>query len=375
MPRRQVRGEVVALGGYAEAVRRLKGCRVEADGLFCEGALVARRAEVRAATVVFDGGWHVRLETSEGKRLDVEVEDESVAESMVEALEVEPARTRTSVRAASPFVWPWTALAAMSATLLIGIVFRQLGWAPARVGSMAVAGAVGFLSGAGLSMLRMDVQIFADGVTTRFMGRRRTYRLDDIQRVFMDEVYEGRVAERIGFTPPKRRVAGVELVLRSNERARIRLRDAEVSARVVRRRLDDALRAFRSGGSDAVGAVLPRGSRSVGEWVDALRRLGAFAEGHHRRAPLDAERLVRIAVDASAPALARATAALAVSRVVSAEDRVRIRESAAKTVSPDLRVVLERAATEDAERLPEEIEAAMTALEADANRAQAKHRY
>jgi len=54
---------------------------------------------------------------------------------------------------------------------------------------------------------------------------------------------------------------------------------------------------------------------------------------------------------------------------------VRIRESAAKTVSPDLRVVLERAATEDAERLPEEIEAAMTALEADANRAQAKHRY
>lgn len=157
MPRRQVRGEVVALGGYVEAVRRLKGCRVEADGLFCEGALVARRAEVRAATVVFDGGWHVRLETSEGKRLDVEVEDESVAESMVEALEVEPARTRTSVRAASPFVCPWTALAAMSATLLIGIVFRQLGWAPARVGSMAVAGAVGFLSGAGLSMLRMDV--------------------------------------------------------------------------------------------------------------------------------------------------------------------------------------------------------------------------
>lgn len=66
-------------------------------------------------------------------------------------------------------------------------------------------------------------------------------------------------------------------------------------------------------------------------------------------APIPIERFERLIEDASAGAVDRAAAAVAIGRIASPEQRQRIRTAAQQTVDPTLRIALSRAAEDEAE--------------------------
>jgi hypothetical protein len=91
--------------------------------------------------------------------------------------------------------------------------------------------------------------------------------------------------------------------------------------------------------TDTIGALRRQG-RSVATWVTELRRVGSGARQDHRTAPVDRERLMRIATGANEGPLERAAAAIALSSTDDLRDREQLLELSRTTARPKLRVLM-----------------------------------
>ena len=117
---------------------------------------------------------------------------------------------------------------------------------------------------------------------------------------------------------------------------------ASLRARIVEAWQGHRLRA----GETSVHGALARGERGVAEWRKALASIRS-ADGGYRQTATRDEDLWRVVEDVSAPADARAAAALALRSAADAPARLRV--AAEAVASPHLRIALETAADREAE--------------------------
>jgi hypothetical protein len=165
-------------------------------------------------------------------------------------------------------------------------------------------------------------------------------------------------------------VHGLRIVLRSGsevfvpvQRANLNLSDDKVA--LIEERIREAREAVRVGDVAVDAAMLQRGERDVKDWIADLRSIGTGANATLRTAPVPRERLIRIALDPTQAALARAAAAVALGAELDEETQSRLRTAAEATAAPKLRVAIEKAATgaEDGD-----IEEALRDVEQEAGR-------
>jgi hypothetical protein len=113
-------------------------------------------------------------------------------------------------------------------------------------------------------------------------------------------------------------------------------------------RIREGLTAFRAGqGAANVAALVSRSGRTAEDWLKALRDLATG--GEYRSAAVPSDQLWRIAEDPSSPPSARVGAAVALRSSLDEAGRSRLRAAASATVSPRVRVALDRAASAEAD--------------------------
>jgi hypothetical protein len=115
----------------------------------------------------------------------------------------------------------------------------------------------------------------------------------------------------------------------------------------VENRLSEAIAAYHESATDRGGAALRRGTRTVRQWVAALRAIGSGANADMRTAPLPRERLLRIVEDPASPEEERAAAAVALATEQDDDGHARMRIVAMHVAAPRLRVAIEAAAKAD----------------------------
>jgi hypothetical protein len=185
-------------------------------------------------------------------------------------------------------------------------------------------------------MIPTTVDVGADGVHTRWLGKGTFTRFSRLERV-------DRARERRG----DREILGIDLALSGGEVRRVLVADTRFDDGGRDRMFEQvhsALEAFRARDQPIEVSALARRGRESAAWLASLRAIGNGAEADHRRAPVPVETLLRIVEDAAADGTARAAAAVAASSAAAPAERERIRIAAASTASPRLRVALERAA-------------------------------
>jgi len=162
----------------------------------------------------------------------------------------------------------------------------------------------------------------------------------------------------------------VTFVLRDGTSVRARgrhlLLDGQATA--VAERLEEAKKVHLSGrATEEARLLLARGSRPVGEWRTALRKL--LEQGDYRESPLDPHELYQVLSSPEEPAELRLGAALALRERDPTEVKRRLRVAADACANPRLRVAFEALA-----RGKDEEEVLMAALEAEPRRERAPGR-
>jgi hypothetical protein len=186
------------------------------------------------------------------------------------------------------------------------------------------------------------VDIGADGLLVDLRDERRFLAFGDLEGA---EVYR---EHSMG-----KRFVGVKLVLADEERDDVRVplgedqfgagdRAAQLAAMVVA-----ALAAYRDRDFAEEASLLSRAGRSAEAWAAHLGAIGEGANAGPREAPVEPDRLLRIAENPGAPPAVRAGAAVAARARLDADGRARLRVAAQGTVSPELQAALESAAGED----------------------------
>ena len=197
---------------------------------------------------------------------------------------------------------------------------------------MLFASLIGMLT---LTIARTHVEIGADGILTRWFGKERFFPFSQIEWV---NPFKSKQLNK--------RYLGVELVLRDGEAVRLLVgqeRWADEDQAMVVERIREAIEAYSSGMAGADASILGRNGRAPKDWIMSLRAIGAGANADMRTSPIPLERLWRIVEDASASAVARASAAIALAPQVPPSERRRIRIAAQATASPKLRIALDHA--------------------------------
>jgi hypothetical protein len=184
--------------------------------------------------------------------------------------------------------------------------------------------------------------IGSDGVRVDLRDHQRFVRFEDLE--------EAPVYRRKSWG---KTFVGVALHLQGGERVEVPIGEdqfgASDRAHTLSKAIAIALERYRRAGPPDDASALARGSRSPAEWATALRGLGAGANAGPREAPIDPDRLLRIAEDPGAAADARAGAAFALVASLDDDKRERLRIAAAGTASTELKGVLLSAADGDEE--------------------------
>jgi len=110
-------------------------------------------------------------------------------------------------------------------------------------------------------------------------------------------------------------------------------------------------------GTAGVEALVARGGRALDRWLRELRALATARE--YREVTIDTERLWLVVGDVTAPAEARAGAAVALSPVLDADLRRQLRITSDTCAEPKLRVALRKVAEGAEERDVDEAVAAL----------------
>lgn len=334
--------------------------RSDLEGVRFRGELLVARDQIKQGFVVpqkAKGRFYVRLvKKGLAPSVNLDVPDVETGRAILRSLGLDATQTVAEVNALSQ-VFSWSTAKQMgifgapSIAMFAGMAAgtRLFGHAGVLMGvALFFALMVAVMTA---TLARTKVQIGADGILTRWFGKERFFPFSQIELV---NPYQ---EKRLNKT-----YVGVELLLRSGELVRILVGQkqfGEEEAGLLVERIGEAIDAYSRGGASGDASILGRNGRAPKDWVTSLRALGAGANADMRTPPIPLERLWRIVEDASASALARASAAIALAPQVAPAERKRIRVAAETTASPKLRIALEHAASRDttdeelAERLAE----------------------
>lgn len=207
------------------------------------------------------------------------------------------------------------------------------------------------------------IEVGADGVLIRWLGRKRFIGHDDI---------DGVSTKVTGFGNNRR--STVQLRLSSGETVVLPIGPAQFDhgrSQGIAGRIRAAHDAYQRGESVHAEALLRRGDRTHVDWVRALWAPDAHAS--LRSAPVPRDRLWRIVEDVTVEPLDRAVAAVSLGQHLSADERGRLGQTAEATAAPRLRIALDAVAHgQDEEALGEALEELETeAAEAVQRQAQA----
>jgi hypothetical protein len=362
--------------------------RVDEEALWLDGERLAPRASLRAGTLQMypNAVTGLRLDRAAdaGGPIELAMPTVEAGRAALHALGLDASKSTAKYGIAAIERGDWRrrwlqAVVGVPALFIgSGVAMGALGRAlPAAPGGLfAALVALAFAAWATL-MLRMfipgNATVGADGVHLRWVRTQRFFPIADLAAA---SVVEG---EPTGNMTPicvrlHLRSGATHDVLIGMARASwgrwgmfndaLRARAASLVERIAEvlaeRRAGEAAPAF-----DA--AVLARGERPVDEWVAALRTLTERADTFRESVTATTEALKRLVADASADAVSRAAAAVALSKG-DAHARVRIAEIAEGTAAPRLRVALSAAATEDEAALRE----AMAELEEEERQREAR---
>lgn len=184
-----------------------------------------------------------------------------------------------------------------------------------------------FLSIAAVALAPSRLDVGADGILIRWLGRRRFIDYAEVELVTRFDAGFGRS-----------RMGGVDLLLKSGESVRVPVgtpRWADGRIDILEERIKEAMDTFSRGHAEADASVLGRGERALSDWITALRSIGTGANAAHRIAPVPGERLWRILEDASASHAARAAAAVALGPTLDDDGRARVATAAEATAAPN----------------------------------------
>jgi hypothetical protein len=187
-----------------------------------------------------------------------------------------------------------------------------------------------------LAFAPTTVRVGTDGVFTRWLGRKRFIAHSEIDVVTTYDEVRGTKRQR-----------GVRVTLKSGEVIRLPTGQRDIAlteAAQLERRIDEAREADERGAAGGTTDVLARGDRTVADWIRYLRGVGAGAV--NLRAPaIPPDVLLRVVEDSKAAPLERASAAVAAIASGGDDVKERVRVAADTTVSPKLRIALERIAS------------------------------
>jgi hypothetical protein len=298
-----------------------------------------------------------------GLRTPVEIQVGSTGEgrALLRALGLDASQTVATFRGVSMM------LAKRRYGMIIGLAFggfiagmmnalRFRGLSPAFGAMGFVLLATSIVAFAGLMIAPTRITVGADGIATRWLWQKRFYGFDEIDAVNRFERGYGRS-----------HVVGLKLLLRDGKEVFLPMSQGswgDGDAGIIEERVREAMETFRRGDAAADAALLRRGDRAVGEWVSALRSIGAGANADLRTAPVPRERLFRIVEDPSSPPADRAAAAIALGSELDADARARLQAAAEATAAPKLRIAIEKAASGSEAA---EVEAALAEIEAAAS--------
>lgn len=343
------------------------GITIGDAGVYHAGKRLAGRDELEAGFITpRPTGVTVRLQRR-GRRpsLTIAVKDVDEGRALLRALGLDATQTAAEIRAASQiFAWSLSKqLLVLTGPILVPI-FAVQGLAVVLGASKVLAVIVPLLLLSaftwifGMIFAPTRVRVGVDGVATRWLGKDRFVPFSKVRSV---EAYEERVGGKT--------YLGVALDLDGGERVKLPAGQkgfTSVEAAELEERVREALALHRDGAGPVDERLLARGSRGVPEWIAALRALGAGANASHRTPPVPPEKLLRIAEDAAADPLVRASAAVAVA-AAAPDAKKRVRIAARTTASPKLRVALERVSADDA--TDEAVAEALADLDAAESRA------
>ncbi len=287
-------------------------------------------------------GSSVRLVDRRGRILFEAEAEEREALDMLAALGLDPGSKRAEFTGSSPmystlgrnllFVFGTTA-----ATLLVAITLASMGIkAAGPLFPMLMVPVV--LAG----LLPSKIAIGVDGVLVRWFWQKKFIPMSQIAHL----APEGERTIKITL------VDGRQEVLYTSVRRRNNLDAEEGSSAWLHRdavlaRMREALATFRARGPTAqISALVGKGTRTRGEWLDALGKLRE-AEGGYRDTVVRDEDLWSVVEDPSAPEDARAGAAMLLRRSLDEEGKARVRVAASAAASPRLRVALDATACEE----------------------------
>jgi hypothetical protein len=327
-------------------MRSIKGAKTDEGALEVReraitfaGKELVKREEVKQAFVVpQEGAALVRLDRrGKSKRpLFVRLRDSVEAEAFVRALGLDAEHTAAEMRVASSLLG-WSIGKQLLAVLLPLAVTLPLMIALMKIAPLALILPFFYIAYVfAIGFAPTTVRIGTDGIVTRWLGRTRFVAHADIERVASYDDVRGTKRQR-----------GVRLDLKNGEVVRLPTGQHDVAlseGAQLERRIDEAREAHRRGAKGGATDVLARGDRSIAEWIRHLRGVGAGAVSL-RTPAIPADVLLRVVEDSKAAPIERASAAVAAIAAGGDEVKQRVRVAADTTVSPKLRVALERIAS------------------------------
>lgn len=337
---------------------------VDEQGISRDGKLIVPRALVRDAFVMprKDGAFIVRVRRK-GVRfpVDLRVSDREEGRALLRALGLDASQAAATFRMPSRIVGDKqlrtkSTLAFVAYILSLGGLLAGFGilhwlWALPIPVVLYVAGIVSFVT---LAALPSRLRVGADGILYSWLRWKRFIGYGDMTLI---RQYED---DGMG----KNRMLGIEITLKTGEIVRLPVQNQQGGIRdqvaMVEERIAEAVDTWRRGSGYADAALVGRGGRAAGDWLRALKGIGAGANADARTAPVLPEKLWRIVEDPAAPPDARAGAAVALGATIDGEGRARLHAAAEVSAAPKLRIVMEAAAKETSE---EELAAALAEVE------------
>jgi hypothetical protein len=276
--------------------------------------------------------WTVRVLRAKGSPLVLRFANEEQARGFVEALHRTGAAAPAIFRATSP-TGQW-----LDASLCVAFVYflaMILGVNPSLLFGLVLIPLTGLL----VSMVRNErIEVGREGVLHRSVFGSRFIRYGALQSVKLKATIG--IAAKI--------FDRVEMKLRGGRTLRLRpsskkSADRAQLAKTIVRRIEEARSTFAQGRPDeGAAALLAPGGRELGQWVQEMRALTGTPR--YRETAMDEERLLRVVEDASAQAVTRVGAALALS-ALGEMPKARVRVAADACVDPVLKAALVRVAT------------------------------
>lgn len=334
------------------------------DGIQFDGSAVVARDKIKDALIMpYKGQTAVRVSLNGvGAPEYVAVKDVEEGRRLLRALGLDASQSVARLKVLGQFfdlpAWKTVLLTVAPMAVFVGTLASTVSLFGKQAAPYALALlpiVLGFLVTVMVNPTKVEVG--ADGILTTWFGAKRFFSYADLEFV---GPYEDAKMGKV--------YVGVELGLRSGEKVKLstgQKRWGDENQALILERISEAIETYKSGMSASDASVLGRNGRAPLDWITALRQLGAGANADMRTAPVAIDRLWRLVEDASATAVARVSAAIALGPHIDERERKRIRMAAESTASPKLRVALEKASAPEAAE--EELASVLSEIESESS--------